>query len=88
MTPAPVVITPVAAPFMTADLTACIPARSAASITEATRGHFPLVAGQVSAGVSMVAELTLAEAMPGEAMPGEVTDENGAGTTVKSIQGV
>ena len=83
MTPASVVITPAAAPFMTADLTACIPARSAASITEATRGHFPLVAGQVSAGVSMVAELTLAEAMPGE-----VTDENGAGTTVKSIQGV
>ena len=77
-------ITPAAAaPFMTAHLTACIPARSVASITEATRTHSPHAAGQAPAVVSMVVEVT-----PGEATPGEVTDENGARTKVKSIQGV
>jgi hypothetical protein len=67
-----------AAPFMAAGLTARIPAHSAASITEATCGHFPLAAGQASAGASMVVEVTA----------GEVTDENGANTTVNPIQGV
>lgn len=66
------------APFMTARLTACIPARSAASITAATLGHSPHAAGLASAEVSMVGEVTL----------GEVTDENGARTKIRSIQGV
>src|ERR1700682_4923846 len=43
----------VAAPFMAARRTACIPALSAVSITEATRGHFPRVAGRASVGVPM-----------------------------------
>ena len=62
-----------AAPLMAQRFPAYIPARSAASITEATRGHFPLAVEQASAGASMVAE---------------VTDENDASTTVKSIKGV
>jgi len=55
-------ITPAAAaPLMAAGPTACTPALSAASITEATRGHFPHAAEQASAGVSMVVEATAAE---------------------------
>ena len=74
----------VAGAAMAARLPASIPARSAASITEATRGHFPLAEGQASAEVSMVAEVsTVAEA----SMVAEVTDENDARTTVKSIEG-
>jgi hypothetical protein len=57
-----------------------IPARSAASLTEVMRGHFPLAAGRASAGVLMVAS---AEAP----MVEEVTDENDARTTAKSIEG-
>src|ERR1700685_1455620 len=64
---------PAAAPFMAARLTACIPAPSAASIMEATRGHFPHAASQALAGVSMVAEVAA----------GEVTDENVARNPVK-----
>jgi hypothetical protein len=66
----------VAAPFTAARMTACIPARSAASVTAATRADFPLAAGRASAGVSMVVEVTAEE----------VTDENRTRTTVKSIQ--
>jgi hypothetical protein len=71
------IIPAVAAPLMEARSPACIPAHSAASLTEATRGHFPLAAGQASPEASMVEELTVEE----------VTDENDARITVKSIQG-
>jgi hypothetical protein len=73
------IITPaVAASFTAARLPARIPARSAASITEATRGHFPLAAGQALAEASMVVEVTAEE----------VTDENGVQDNGQTIQGV
>jgi hypothetical protein len=77
----------VTATLMAAGLSVCILARSAASITEATRGHFPLAAGQASPGVSMPAGGVMPAGgfMVEEATGEEVTDENDARTTVKSI---
>ena len=68
----------VGAPLMAARFPAHIPARSAASITEAPRGHFPLAAGRASAETSMEEEASMEEG---------VIDENDASTTVKSIKG-
>jgi hypothetical protein len=64
--------------LMAARLLVRIPARSAASVTEATRGHSLLAAGRASAEASMVGEASMVE---------EVTDEIDASTIPKSIEG-
>ena len=68
-----------AAPFMAARLTACTAARSAASVMEARRGHFPRAASQVLAEVSGVAE----DSTVAEATAAAATAENDAGSTAK-----
>src|ERR1700693_2865334 len=68
-------------PTMGAGPPESIPARSAASITEARRGRFPLEEGRASAETFMAAEASMqAEA----SMAAAVTDEYDARTTVKS----
>src|SRR6202795_4203852 len=73
------IATPAVAGFVAARLPACIRARSAASITAATRGDFLHAADQASAGDSMAAEVSMAV----EVTSAEVTDEHGAPITVK-----
>lgn len=66
-------VMPAVARLMAADLPACIAVRSAASVTEAMREHFPLAADRALAAGSM------------EVTAEEVIDENDAGNAVTSI---
>jgi hypothetical protein len=59
---------------MAARFPACVLVRSAASITEAKRADFPLVAGQAWAVVSMVAGVSTEEEVTDENHPGDSDD--------------
>jgi hypothetical protein len=67
-------------PTMAAGPPVSIPARSAASITEAQRGHFPLEEGRASAEASMAA--AAASMLAAASMEAEVTDEYDARSKV------